>query len=938
MFDLLPTTEPTATLFKVTLLLMIALAGHRLLRNASAAARHLWASLAIVALVAIPLLSLTLPSWSVALPAPEKAPAALTGMANEAASLDHPREATATAAPMRIDYKAGQVESSSISWEPNQFVGSLTPVETTTAPAATPVDTSMSLVSKAAILWASIASLLLLSLAVGTTRVMSWVARSEAVTSDRHLALLSQISEAIGCREPRLRLSAHSRVPLLWGYFRPTLLLPTAAREWTNERLRVVLTHELAHLERCDWLTLLFGRIAVSLYWFHPLAWYLESQARRDCEEACDDRVLSMGTRASDYASHLLELAQGLRQEAPRPAVALVRPSQVEQRLRAILHPTQPRRSPTRRFALLATLVLLLVVVPLASVRLEAWDPGTDRTAALIGGTTNAYDFQFEGTDLETDFQFAGDGSGFVHTIGEVIHGQLAQVMHSPGDSYSSKAERRWANESPENGQEWFKMAYDYHNEERWEEASEAFMEAAAAGYRPGTSAYNAACGLARMGQHADAMNWLERSISDGFDSFDHFFEDSDLDSLRGSRDFSALLDRYRDEAGSWHRPAMDRLEQAEGAYAKLIESNSQNGDLWHDVGSDLLSLGQYDRAIECLRRSVELDPHRSSATRYNLACAYSRAGQTEAALDALDRAVEWGFDSEERFRNDRDIDNIRGTARFDEIVAKARMLDLDKYRKDGWWNHRESRIDPRMWQPAVDDYRAYVDRYPESPRGWFNLAYSLHYAGQFEEAIRAAQRALDLDYKPSLQMYNIACAYSRLGNVEQAVAWLERAGEAGMSISHSMDDDEDFDNIRSDQRFQDLEEKYWVLDKRRHLEEKKQHLEEMLHELGSKLNSFKGNEAERMALEAHLEAAEHKHKAAMAARAEAQRQRQEALYQEREIKKQALEANTQQIEAKQKAQAEELARLEAQLLRKQAELETRRAELEAERAALLDD
>ncbi len=48
-------------------------------------------------------------------------------------------------------------------------------------------------------------------------------------------------------------------------------------------------------------------------------------------ELACDDRVLATGTRAREYAGHLLELAYALgRNRAPALAVTMARPKQLE--------------------------------------------------------------------------------------------------------------------------------------------------------------------------------------------------------------------------------------------------------------------------------------------------------------------------------------------------------------------------------------------------------------------------------------------------------------------------------------------------------------------------------------------------------------------------------------------------------------------------------
>jgi len=170
---------------------------------------------------------------------------------------------------------------------------------------------------------------------------------------------------------------------MTWGLWQPVILLPGDAGGWPPGRRRVVLLHELAHVRRHDCLTQVLAQAACALHWFNPLVWLAARRFAIERERACDDQVLEVGTRASDYAEHLLEVARSLhqRQNWALASVAMARRSQFEGRLVAILDP-KARRVLSRWAAVLAAGALAGVVVPLAAMRPQA--PAVE-TGALAG-------------------------------------------------------------------------------------------------------------------------------------------------------------------------------------------------------------------------------------------------------------------------------------------------------------------------------------------------------------------------------------------------------------------------------------------------------------------------------------------------------------------------------------------------------------------------
>jgi HEAT repeat protein len=172
-------------------------------------------------------------------------------------------------------------------------------------------------------------------------------------------------------RSAVLLLSKQVTMPLTCGLLRAAILLPAEATGWSAERRRIVLLHELAHVKRRDCLIQALAHIACALHWFNPLIWVSLHRMRIEREMACDDHVLHTGTKATDYAGHLLDIARRFRSArgSSFAAVAIARRSQLEGRLLAILDPRLSRRELTRTASSLIAFVAIVAVVALSALQ-----------------------------------------------------------------------------------------------------------------------------------------------------------------------------------------------------------------------------------------------------------------------------------------------------------------------------------------------------------------------------------------------------------------------------------------------------------------------------------------------------------------------------------------------------------------------------------------
>ncbi len=129
--------------------------------------------------------------------------------------------------------------------------------------------------------------------------------------------------------------------PALHGIFRPRILIPPGwGAVLKPEELRLTIAHELAHARRRDLLAEAVMHLAVTLHWFNPLAWLAARQARRDCELACDERVLhgaEDGVRQR-YGSTLLQVARMISAAPPTFTLGVVGSRrQVRERIETIV-------------------------------------------------------------------------------------------------------------------------------------------------------------------------------------------------------------------------------------------------------------------------------------------------------------------------------------------------------------------------------------------------------------------------------------------------------------------------------------------------------------------------------------------------------------------------------------------------------------------------
>lgn len=341
-------------LLKATLLWSMALAGAALLRKAPAVERHRLWTIGFTAVLVLPLFTATLPSFDVPVPAWSVAQA-------------HSR--TVSAVPTAV-------AAGAVAWTHAPALSSpLAPAALGSAVPASPQSSATRTFT-----WPPLESLMLAGWAIGTGAAIAMILLSLArvnrlrqigdeLNDESWREMATTLGEQLGLAVP-VRLIVHESVttPMAGGIWRPAIFLPASAAAWSIEQRAIVLAHELAHLRGRDPLRLIAARVAVAVYWFHPLAWVAARRSSVAREQACDAAVLAIGTKPSTYARVLLDFAEAMT--APRQSFAalpIVEPSLLEIRLMEILK--DDRRQAPRSRVLLPLILSAAATLTIAAAR-----------------------------------------------------------------------------------------------------------------------------------------------------------------------------------------------------------------------------------------------------------------------------------------------------------------------------------------------------------------------------------------------------------------------------------------------------------------------------------------------------------------------------------------------------------------------------------------
>lgn len=195
------------------------------------------------------------------------------------------------------------------------------------------------------------ATLLVAAFAIGAVVRLGWLAlglirlrtiRKESAWAETLGPLAASLQRELGVAAD-VRFSNEVDTPATIGIRRPVVLLPHRVQDLEPSLQRAVLSHELIHVRRRDWLSAMVEELWCAVLWFHPAARALASRLSLARETLVDEATIAQTGDRRAYVAALLAFS------APQPrlhgATALIGQRHLQQRIDLIAQEGSMRRS-----------------------------------------------------------------------------------------------------------------------------------------------------------------------------------------------------------------------------------------------------------------------------------------------------------------------------------------------------------------------------------------------------------------------------------------------------------------------------------------------------------------------------------------------------------------------------------------------------------------
>lgn len=253
---------------------------------------------------------------------------------------------------------------------------------------------------------------------IGIFSVRRVLLKCEDIDDPRATEMLDIVVAEMSCTR-RIRLAeVELGSAATVGFFKPVLLLPGTWYDWTDEELKAVLAHEVAHVQANDFAATVFSQFVVAIHFLNPCVHFLTRQLRVTQELAADATASTLAGGRTNYATVLASMALRTDKQPNQWATQafLPAPRTLLRRIEMLRDADTLKTKVGRTGRLLLTSCLVLTMCAVAGLRANPWQPED-----LVANTTPANVMQATSpttvTESSLSLDWVPNGSLFVVSI-----------------------------------------------------------------------------------------------------------------------------------------------------------------------------------------------------------------------------------------------------------------------------------------------------------------------------------------------------------------------------------------------------------------------------------------------------------------------------------------------------------------------------------------
>lgn len=227
--------------------------------------------------------------------------------------------------------------------------------------------------------------------------------------------------------------------------------------------------------------------------------------------------------------------------------------------------------------------------------------------------------------------------------------------------------------------------------------------------------------------------------------------------------------------------------------YNKAISISPQEPDFYIRSASLKLQMNLKDEAINDLEKALRIEPNNSIA--YLSLGEITKNNDEIAAIEYFNKSIEnISYLKEKRIKNHR-LSKIEEFSIVDKEISNTLV--------SAYFERAAMFRSIKKYDEAINDYDCIINIHPNHYDA-YNLRSISHYGkGEFDLGIDDCKHAIAINPNYAGAYYNLACGYSLKKDVDNSIIYLNRAIELDKElVRDTIMDDEDFSNIKDDQKF----------------------------------------------------------------------------------------------------------------------------------------